>query len=66
MLIRQRLLDEEMRIAREQRELEEKKIKKRRAKEKEKVPSHIASVYFRFFIGFCIIHLRLYVGNSYL
>lgn len=41
MTIRQRLLDEEMRLAREQRALEEEKIKKRRAKEKEKVCGYV-------------------------
>ena len=50
MLIRQRLLDEEMRIAREQRELEEEKIKKRRAKEKEKVPGIIIMILSLWFL----------------
>lgn len=37
MMIRQRLLDEEMRVAKEQRAIEEEKAKKKRAREKEKV-----------------------------
>ena len=57
MLIRQRLLDEEMRIAREQRELEEEKIKKRRAKEKEKVPAIIIINYYYYQVyGPCFTH----------
>ena len=56
MLIRQRLLDEEMRIAREQRELEEEKIKKRRAKEKEKVPAIIMNYYYYLVYGSCFTH----------